>query len=69
MNAKFVHPKGEMAERSTSAQGSHTVTAFTLPLGDRLEIRPIFDHSTFSVLCKGPLREALLYVEGECQYG
>ena len=35
MNAKFFHPEGEMAERSTGAQGSHTETAFRLLLRDR----------------------------------
>ena len=35
MNAKFVHPKGEMDERSTHPQGSHTETAFSSHLRDR----------------------------------
>ena len=35
MKAKFFHHEGEMAERSTSTQGSQIETAFSLPLRDR----------------------------------
>ena len=56
MNAKFFHPKGEMAEKSTSAQGSHKETDLLMLLGDRAYFWSPNGWPPISVLCKVPLR-------------
>ena len=45
MNAKFFHPKGEMAERSASMQESSTETAFSLLVWDPNEVPDIGEWS------------------------
>ena len=44
MNTKFVHPEGEMAERSTSTQRSPTEPAFLLLLRDCWKMGQILYH-------------------------
>ena len=60
-------PEGDMAERSTRAQGSLTEMAFSLLLRDCWEIGPIFlslnGRSTISILCKGLLNWCRIHRE------